>query len=55
MTYHFVSELLQPDSVYKSYQGKLFNNEFAICHIARNGNVNSIQNPVSVTNPTMEP
>ena len=31
--------------------------EFAICHVLRHGNVNSIQNPSrpTVTNPTMEP
>ena len=31
------------------------NREFAICHVVRDGNVNSIQNPSTVTNPTMEP
>ena len=30
------------------------NSEFAICHVVRHGNVNSIQNPSTVTNPTME-
>ena len=29
--------------------------EFAICHVVRHGNVNSIQNPSTVTNSTMEP
>ena len=29
--------------------------EYAICHIVRHGNVNSIQNPSTVTTPTMEP
>ena len=29
------------------------NSEFAICHVVRHGNVNSIQNPTTVTNPTM--
>ena len=28
--------------------------EFAICHVVRHGNANSIQNPSTVTNPTME-
>ena len=31
------------------------NSEFAICHLVRHGNVNSIQNPSTMTNPTMEP
>ena len=31
------------------------NSEFAICHVVHHGNVNSIQNPSTVTNPTMEP
>ena len=31
------------------------NNEFAICHVWRHGNVNSIQNPSTVTNPTCNP
>ena len=39
-----------------SYPGMRVNNsEFAICHVVRHGNVNSIQNPSTVTNPTMEP
>ena len=29
--------------------------EFAICHVVRHGNVNSIQNTYTVINPTMEP
>ena len=29
--------------------------EFAICHVVRHGNVNSIRNPSTVTNSTMEP
>ena len=29
--------------------------EFAICHVVSHGNVNSIQNPSTATNPTMEP
>ena len=29
--------------------------DFAICHVVRHGNVNSIQNPSTVTNLTMEP
>ena len=29
--------------------------EFAICHVVRHCNVNSIQNPHTVTDPTMEP
>ena len=29
------------------------NSEFAICHVVRHGNVNSFQNPSTVTNPTM--
>ena len=29
--------------------------EFAICHVVRHGNVNSFQNPSTVTNTTMEP
>ena len=29
--------------------------EFAICHVLRHGNVNSIQNLSTVTNPAMEP
>ena len=31
------------------------NSEFAICHAVRHGNVNSIHNPSTVTNPTIEP
>ena len=30
------------------------NSEFAICHVVRHSTVNSIQNPSTVTNPTME-
>ena len=33
----------------------LYNIEFAIYHVVRDGYVNSIQNPSTVTNPTMEP
>ena len=29
--------------------------EFAICHVVHHDNVNSIQNPSTVTNPTMQP
>ena len=38
-----------------AYDFSLTNSEFAICHVVRHGNVNSIQNPSTVTNPTMEP
>ena len=31
------------------------NSELTICHVARHGDVNSVQNPSSVTNPTKEP
>ena len=42
-----------------NYKSALISNvrpisEFAICHVVRHGNVNSIQNPPTVTNPTME-
>ena len=33
---------------------KLADADFAICHVERRGNVNSIQNPSTVTNSTME-
>ena len=31
------------------------NSEFVICLVVRHGNANSIQNPSTMTNPTMEP
>ena len=31
------------------------NSEFGLCHVVRHGNANSIQNPSTATNPTMEP
>ena len=31
------------------------NSELAICHVLRHSNMNSIQNPFTLTNPTMEP
>ena len=37
-----------------THQYKLIS-EFAICHVVRHGNVNSIQNLSTATNPTMEP
>ena len=36
-------------------RNRLISSEFAICHVVRHGNMNSIQNPSTVTNPTMEP
>ena len=33
----------------------VYTSEFAICHVVRHGNVNSIQNPSTLTTPTMTP
>ena len=38
-----------------TFQTATHNSEFAIYHVVRQGNVNSIQNPSTATNPTMEP
>ena len=54
--YHFVSEYCQRIKIFhfnltKSHRD---NSEFAICPAVRRGNGNSIQNPSTVTNQTME-
>ena len=41
--------------VFMDYASRDYNSEFAICHVVRHGNVNSIQCPSTVTNPTMKP
>ena len=45
---------LQSLTVSSSGRSKHDNSEFAICPVVRHGNVNSIHNPATGTNPTME-